>query len=172
MFNRRSLMSLSAVSFLAACFGGGDGPRRPRIPHYNGPAITQVQVFKKKRKMLLISGNDVVKKYDIALGVNPVGHKRFEGDGRTPEGAYKIDYRKGNSAYHLSLHISYPNEEDTARAEAMGKEPGGAIFIHGREGKHRGRGKDWTVGCIAVTDDEIEEIWSMVKDDTTIFIFP
>lgn len=174
MMNRRTLISLSAASLLVACGRGERGGRaRPvRIPTYNGPAVTQIQVFKKKRIMKLFSGATVLKEYEIALGNNPKGDKKFEGDGRTPEGVYIIDRRNQNSAYHLSLGISYPNEKDVAEAEAMGKKPGGEIFIHGREGKHRGRGKDWTAGCIAVTDDEIEEIWSMVKNGTTIFIFP
>ncbi len=175
MLNRRSMMGLSAIALLSAC--GGDSfsytpARQRRLLRYDGPPITQIQVFKKKRKMYLISGTEVVKTYEIALGGNPVGRKEFEGDSKTPEGTYLIDRRNWNSAYHLSLGISYPNTNDFAKAEAMGKKPGGDIFIHGRAGKDQGRGRDWTAGCISVTDDEIEEIWAMVQDGTVIFLFP
>lgn len=172
MQTRRSILmagaALGGLAFLGAC---GDSAKS-KFRSYKGPTVTQVQVHKAKRRMYLISGTKVLKTYKIGLGGNPVGHKQFEGDGKTPEGLYYIDRRNGNSAYHLSIGISYPNEADTAYAESMGKKPGGDIFIHGRARKNKGRGKDWTAGCIAVKDKEIEEIYAMVGDHTPIFIFP
>ena len=143
-----------------------------KFKRYYGPEVTQVQVHKADRKMYLFHNEKVLKAYDIGLGFAPVGHKQFEGDGKTPEGLYFINRQNPNSAYHLSLGISYPNEEDIARAEALGKTPGSDIFIHGRARQNRGRGRDWTAGCIAVKDREMEEIYSMVRIGTPIFILP
>mgnify|MGYP000896167140 CR=1 FL=1 len=169
MQRRTALFGLSSLALLAACGGPGSGGK---FRSYAGPPITQIQVFKGKRRMMLFSENKVIKTYKIALGGNPVGPKRFEGDGKTPEGMYFIDRRNPNSAYHLSLGISYPNAQDTAFAEAQGRKPGGDIFIHGRARKNKGRGRDWTAGCIAVKDEEIEEIYAMIATGTPIFIFP
>src|SRR5262249_25609436 len=111
----------------------------------------------------------ILRSYRVALGREPVGHKLCEGDGRTPEGRYVIDGRNPKSRYYLSLHISYPNAEDVARAKAAGIEPGGDIMIHGlRDGTLREG--DWTQGCIAVTDEEMDEIWALVPDGTEILI--
>lgn len=141
---------------------------------YNGPEVTRVEVHKSERKMYLLHHDRVLKTYDVGLGANPVGHKQFEGDSRTPEGVYFIDRRNPNSNFHLSVGISYPNPADRAFAHAQGKSPGGDIFIHGQAGKHthRGRGRDWTDGCIAVTDREMEDIYAMVRDGTMIAIYP
>ena len=163
--NRRFVILGALGALLTAC----GAPSKFRT--YNGPAVTRVQVFKKQRKLQLLSGNRLLKQYDMQMGFAPEGHKQIQNDGRTPEGAYRIDRRNPNSRYHLSLGISYPNSEDIARAAAMGKSPGGDIFIHGTPTRYRGA-KDWTWGCIAVTDDEIEEIYAMVKDGTPIFIYP
>lgn len=138
---------------------------------YNGPEVTQIQVSKADRKLYLFNNDKVLKSYDIGLGFAPVGDKQFEGDGKTPEGAYQISYKNPKSNYHLSLKISYPNETDIAFAEAQGKSPGGDIVIHGGPDKPTNK-RDWTWGCIAVTDREIEVIYSMVKPGTPIFILP
>ena len=138
---------------------------------YNGPAVTSVQVHKADRKMYLLHHDRVLKAYDVALGFAPEHHKQFEGDGRTPEGTYFINRRNPNSAFHLSLGISYPNAADRAYAEAMGKSPGGDIFIHGGPRRPVSQ-RDWTEGCIAVTDREMERIYAMVKDGTPIHILP
>lgn len=138
---------------------------------YNGPAVTSVQVHKSDRKMYLLHHDRVLKTYDIALGFAPAGHKQFEGDGKTPEGTYFIDRRNPNSEFHLSLGISYPNAADRAFAAAHGKSPGGDIFIHGGPNKKVSR-RDWTAGCVAVTDKEMERIYAMVKDGTPIHILP
>ena len=159
---RRSFLLLA----LAAC------SRVPRFLEYHGPEVTQIRVFKTERRMELMHGDDVLRSYEIGLGFAPAGHKQRYGDGRTPEGEYTIDRRNPQSRYHLSLGISYPNQQDRERAEAAGEDPGGDIFIHGRgRGNQFVRG-DWTVGCIAVTDSEIEDIYAMVPNGTPIVIYP
>jgi murein L,D-transpeptidase YafK len=154
----------AALAATAAC---GSKFRR-----YDGPEVTAVVVHKADRRMYLISNKLVVEEFKIGLGGNPVGDKKYEGDGKTPEGLYHINRRNPNSQYYLSLGISYPNDQDRAEAAALGKEPGGDIFIHGRDGKNRGRGKDWTAGCIAVKDGQIEKVYSMVRVGTPIWIKP
>ena len=138
---------------------------------YNGPAVTLVEVHKAERKMYLIHNTRVLKTYDIALGFTPAGHKQHEGDGKTPEGSYYISHQNPNSNYHLSLGISYPNPMDMAFAQTLGKSPGGDIFIHGGPNGTPDR-RDWTAGCIAVTDKEMERIYAMVKPGTPINILP
>jgi murein L,D-transpeptidase YafK len=135
-----------------------------------------VLVLKHKHELLLMLGRKVLKRYPIALGFHPKGAKRWEGDGRTPEGSYVIDSRLANSHYHLALHISYPNAADEARAAARHQAPGGAIMIHGMPSWF-GRddlqfAADWTNGCIAVSNSAIEEIWRAVDDGTRIEIRP
>ena len=139
--------------------------------------IDAVLVEKANRKMYLISDGRKYREYNISLGDNPIGHKQQEGDQRTPEGNYIIDYRNPNSRYHLSLHINYPNEQDKASAKRRGVSPGGDIFIHGLPNglgfiPSAFSGKDWTDGCIAVNNKEIEEIWALVKNGTPIEIRP
>ena len=139
------------------------------------PQVDFVRVDKSERTLTLYAGDRVVRRYTgIQLGDAPVGPKRFEGDERTPEGRYEIDYGNPASAYSLSLHISYPNAADFAYARARGRSPGGLIFIHGqpiewRMGRVPG---DWTDGCIALSNAEIEEMWSLVGDGTPIEIVP
>lgn len=135
-------------------------------------------VYKSERLMILFDKDGkLLRSYAISLGDNPVGHKQQEGDERTPEGLYYIDARNPDSAFHLSLKISYPNEDDIARARAKGVDPGSMIMIHGLKNgkgwmKAKYQGKDWTDGCIAVTNREIEEIWRLVDDGTPILIKP
>lgn len=136
----------------------------------------RILVDKSERTLVLITDGRPVKSYPIALGLNPTGHKRYEGDKRTPEGIYLIDGKNSNSAYHLSLHISYPNERDVRTARERGWEPGGQIMIHGRPtGLVKTSNKydvDWTDGCIAVSNTAIEEIWALVDEGTLIEIRP
>lgn len=143
------------------------------------PTIEQVVVRKAERVIELYAGGRLVHTIEgIQLGDAPAGHKRFQGDERTPEGRYTIDYGNRNSSYYLSLHISYPNAADVAYARARGRSPGGLIFIHGQPNDWAGGGNgarvpgDWTDGCIAVSDDEIEVLWSAVPDGTVIDILP
>ena len=142
-----------------------------KFKRYNGPEVTQIQVYKSSRKMYLFHHDKVLKSYDIALGFEPEGHKQFEGDGKTPEGQYFISHKNPDSRFHLSLGISYPNEADIAFAESQGKDPGGEIFIHGGP-RDRVSRRDWTWGCIALTDKEMERVYSMVKPGTPIIILP
>ena len=120
--------------------------------------------------MQLLRDGKVLRTYRIALGDAPVGHKRQQGDERTPEGDYTISFRNAKSRFHLSLRVSYPNAADRAQAAARGVDPGGDIMIHGNTPP--GYTGDWTDGCIAVTDAEIEEIWRLVPVGTPIRIDP
>ncbi|RVV98096.1 hypothetical protein EKE94_11610 [Mesobaculum littorinae] len=155
------------VALISGC--GGDSKFRT----YNGPEVTRVIVMKNKREMYLMHGSKKLKSYDIGLGFAPVGDKWVEGDGRTPEGTYIIDRRNPNSRYHLSVGMNYPNVIDVAQAKALGQRPGGDIFIHGQGPYYKkGAPRDWTAGCIAVTDRQMEDIYAMVKDGTPITILP
>lgn len=141
------------------------------------PLAEKVLVKKSQRKMFLIRNGKAYREYSIGLGDNPIGHKQQQGDERTPEGLYTIDYRNPNSAYHLSLHINYPNRKDRTSAKQRGVNPGGDIFIHGSPNgfnllESAYAGTDWTDGCIAVTNKEIEEIWKLVPNGTPIEIQP
>jgi len=137
--------------------------------------IDRLVVYKSKRRMEAYSGNGLLKTYTISLGKNPIGHKQFEGDIKTPEGTYTINDRNPNSAFYKNLGISYPNASDITKAEKSGKLPGGDIKIHGlRNGKgyigkfHRW--KNWTAGCIAVTNAEMEGLYRAIKENAVIEI--
>jgi murein L,D-transpeptidase YafK len=137
----------------------------------------KILIEKKVRKMTLFAKGQAIKSYTVALGGNPVGPKEKQGDNKTPEGQYTIDSRNRNSRYHLSLHISYPNEKDRRRAEELGVSPGGDIMIHGIKNGFGWLGSlhswfDWTQGCIAVTDKEIAEIDKLVPNGTIVEIRP
>ena len=131
----------------------------------------RVLVDKSDRQLYLLRDGAVWKSYPIGLGSAPEGHKRRKGDGRTPEGDYVLDWRNPNSSFYLSIHISFPDADDTAAARQRGVSAGGAIFIHGRH-RLEGRKRDWTLGCIAVTDAAMDEIWQAVPDGTPITIRP
>ncbi len=137
----------------------------------------RVIVMKKERTLTLMSGDKVLKIYKIALGSDPIGPKRIEGDHKTPEGSYILDRRNAKSKYYRSIHISYPSEEDRERARKLGVSPGGDVMVHGLPNGFGWLGathrtQDWTDGCIAVTDQEIDEIWNAVADGTPIEIKP
>ena len=133
-----------------------------------------ILVEKSKRTLKLYSNNQTIREYAISLGKDPLGPKQERGDNKTPEGHYRIISRNANSKYHLALEISYPDAQDTERANKSGVDPGDKIMIHGlpEDFNTRKRPKDWTEGCIAVTNEEIEEIWRLVPDGTTIEIRP
>jgi len=159
------IVVLIAMAFgLSACAS--------KFKTYNGPEVTRVIVQKETRKMWLMHHQAVLEEYDIHLGFTPEGHKTEEGDGKTPEGNYIIDRRNPNSRFHLSIGISYPNADDIAQARARGVSPGGDIFIHGRPKRWQNGTDDWTWGCIAVTDSEMEDIYAMVQNGTPITILP
>src|SRR4051812_5323318 len=126
--------------------------------------VDRIVVQKGRREMLLLSGESVVRSYRIALGRDPIGHKQQEGDGRTPEGRYTIDRRNAKSKSPLSPHISSPAPADLDRGRALGVDPGGDIMIHGCKPGVDHPAVDWTQGCIAVTDTEMDEIWKLVAD--------
>ena len=143
----------------------------------NNIHVDKIIVKKKERKLILVKDGVEIKKYDVSLGKNSIGKKDREGDGKTPEGTYVIDYHKQDSSYHLALHISYPDDVDIKRAKENNVAPGGAIMIHGIKNGLGWVGAlhhylDWTAGCIAVTNREIEEIWRAVPDKTIIEITP
>ena len=125
--------------------------------------------------MILYKGEREIARYtDIKLGDAPIGHKRFEGDEKTPEGSYAINGRNPQSSYHLSLRVSYPNVADRAYAKSKGKSPGGDIFIHGQPNLSpiSRLSPDWTDGCIAVSNAEMKQIWKLVPDGAKIAIRP
>ncbi len=145
--------------------------------HAQQMAASYILVDKSDRELTLYRHGQELRKFAISLGANPIGHKRYEGDRRTPEGIYTIDARNPNSDFHLSLRISYPNRRDADHARALGLNPGGQIMIHGMPNKQRSSTPakftfDWTDGCIAVADNEMEEIWNLVEVGTLIEIKP
>lgn len=167
MIDRRTLLlAAGSTAALTAC---GDAP--PRILPYNGPQVTGIVAWKERRQLVLLNGADVLKSYHFELGFTPTGAKRFEGDGRTPEGTYSINRKNPRSQYHLSVGVSYPNNEDRNYAYSQGRSPGGDIFIHGTPRRFRNT-RDWTAGCLAVTNAEVEEIYSMVGVGTPIVLLP
>lgn len=142
-----------------------------------GTIADHILVLKHDRKLLLLKNGQTLRIYQIVLGRNPIGNKIKEGDGKTPEGFYWIDHRNSKSQYHLSLHISYPSASDIVRAKKAKQSPGGMIMIHGIRNGFGLIGRlhrliDWTNGCMALTDAEIEEIWRVVLNRTPIEIRP
>jgi murein L,D-transpeptidase YafK len=139
--------------------------------------VDKVIVHKSKRTLALTCQGKIIKSYKVALGRSPQGHKQQMGDNKTPEGNYVLDWRNLKSVYYKSLHISYPNREDRIKAKQKGVSPGGDIFLHGIPKLFSFLGQfhrlyDWTRGCIAVSNDEIDEILELVKDGTPIEIRP
>jgi murein L,D-transpeptidase YafK len=166
------LLSLSAVPPLVAGFIAP-----PAAAHSSALGkADEVLVLKGERRLLLLRGGAVLKSYKVALGREPQGYKVREGDGRTPEGRYVLDWRNPKSRFYRSIHVSYPNHRDAARARALRVPAGGEIMIHGAPNGlgFVGRlvGWDWTEGCIAVTNAEMDEIWQAVDDGTPIEIRP
>lgn len=135
--------------------------------------LTHIQVMKKDRRIDLIqSHSKILKSCDMRLGGSPDGHKAFEGDGKTPEGVYRIDRRNPNSQFFRSLGVSYPNVNDRRKAQAYGRSPGGDIFIHGQpNGRRQTINFDWTRGCIAVSNSDMEELWAVIRVGTEIRLY-
>lgn len=167
MITIRAFFLIAACAIVAGCAGPS------KFKTYDGPEVTRILVYKDSRTMYLMHHDTVLRHFPIDLGFNPVGPKQVEGDGRTPEGDFIIDRRNPNSAFHLSLGISYPQPSHVLAARELGAGAGGDIFIHGgpRPGRDR-NGPDWTAGCIAVTDAEMEDIYAMVRVGTPISIYP
>ena len=150
----------------------------PREEHLGTEPIDRIVVYKERRTLLLYRGDRPVKSYRVALGFNPVGHKQRQGDGRTPEGLYFISAKNPRSAFYRSLRIDYPSPADVERARSLGIDPGGDIVIHGLPNtaspieRLEHPAKDWTNGCIALDDREMDEIWTVVQENTPIYIYP
>ena len=136
-----------------------------------------VLVVKSEAKLYLIKNDKILNAYKVVFGANPKGHKQKEGDERTPEGSYILDYKKNDSAFYKAIHISYPNENDKKHAKAAGVSPGGAIMIHGQKNGFGwlswfAQHVNWTDGCIAVSNSAMDEIWDSVNVGTPIEIKP
>jgi murein L,D-transpeptidase YafK len=171
----RHLLTLSMGLFLLTAPALAAGATAPSVaaPPVSPDPVDRIVVFKGAREMQLLRGGWIVKTYRIALGARPKGHKRWEFDGRTPEGVYAISGRNSHSRYYLALLISYPDDKDRAEAARLGVTPGGDIEIHGMPNPpHRPVRGDWTDGCIAVSNAAMREIWSLVRDGTSIEILP
>ena len=165
------------IAAALALLGGSLYAYLPRTQLSDGTKADRVVVKKSARTLELYRGAELLRTYSIALGRTPLGHKQQEGDGRTPEGDYILDYRNPRSSYHKALHVSYPSPADAAAAKSRGVSPGGLIMVHGIRNRMGYIGRlhrlfDWTDGCIAVTDEEIDEIWRVVDDGTPIVIEP
>lgn len=161
------MRSLVAALFALAAMTGAASP----------PTVDRVKVDKSERRLWLMRGDTIVASFPIALGGNPIGHKQREGDRRTPEGRYVLDFRKRDSAFFRALHVSYPDAADIERAKRAGVPPGGAIMIHGQP---NGMGalaavtqrRDWTDGCIALSNEDMQRVWDLVRVPTPVEIVP
>ncbi|PYK02452.1 MAG: hypothetical protein DME63_06625 [Verrucomicrobia bacterium] len=174
MFRRVVLLAIAIVMFVVGVHFYAHHVWNP-VP--TGTTIDRIVVEKSARRLSIFANGKELKTYRVALGRNPIGPKREEGDMKTPEGIYTIDARNPQSSFHLALHISYPSDEDNARAAERGLPAGFDIMIHGIQNGlgwigafHRRH--DWTAGCIALTDEEIEELWRVTPDGTMIEIRP
>lgn len=141
------------------------------------PTIDLVRVLKSAHKLQLLSAGIVVREFHIALGGNPKGHKQQKGDSKTPEGSYTLDFKKSDSAFYRGFHVSYPNAEDARSAKARGVDPGGAVMVHGQKNGLGGlsfisQQFDWTDGCMALSNGDMDVMWDLVKAGTKIEILP
>ena len=169
------LLNGIAAMMLALALGGCGNSNSDKMVDFStkeNRKVTRIAVYKEERKMYLLNRREVLAQYDIDLGFAPAGTKRFAGDGKTPEGRYFIDRRNPNSDFHLSLGISYPNGWDINNARTLGRDPGSDIFIHGKDNQNPSIGDDWTLGCIAVSNQDMEEIYAVVREGIPIDIYP
>ena len=162
---------------LVASIQGGIAASGTRMAYLMPTKADRVVVLKNERKMILMQGNLVLRVYRVALGRYPMGHKHQEGDSRTPEGLYTLDFKLEDSDFYKAIRVSYPNEQDIDYARRHGVDPGGKIMIHGLPNDLSAARVghpviDWTQGCIAVTNSEMDEIWNMVDPGTPIEIHP
>ncbi|WP_425460569.1 L,D-transpeptidase family protein [Halopseudomonas laoshanensis] len=147
------------------------------LPAQAAPTIDKVLVHKAERRLEVISAGQVIKQYRISLGRQPLGHKQQQGDQRTPEGIYSIDWRHESPQFNLSLHLDYPNLKDRTAAYKQGVDPGGMIMIHGTPIDEEYpewffKGLDWTNGCIALNNADMRALWELVPDGTLVEIVP
>jgi len=175
-----AVRTLIALIFTMMVSIGGQAIAAPNdVASWTPLKADRLVVLKGERRLVLMRGDRVMKVFRVALGRYPKGHKVREGDARTPEGTYTVDYRldTNKSKFYRALHISYPNRQDRAQARKLGVSPGGQIMIHGLPTKWSAKDVghprlDWTQGCIALTNREMDQIWKMVDDGTTIEIHP
>ena len=175
-----AVRTLIALIFTMMVSLGGQAIAAPNdVASWTPLKADRLVVLKGERRLVLMRGDRVMKVFRVALGRYPKGHKVREGDARTPEGTYTVDYRldTNKSKFYRALHISYPNRQDRAQARKLGVSPGGQIMIHGLPTKWSAKDVghprlDWTQGCIAVTNREMDQVWKMVDDGTTIEIHP
>lgn len=170
VFSALVLLALIGVAALAIWLR----PAPPPLPALTRP-IDRIVVEKSARRMVVYANGQALRSYGVALGFAPVGDKTRQGDGRTPEGLYRIDRRNADSAYHLSLGINYPRPQDRARAAKAGNDPGGDIFFHGQPNSLPDAAQlrgDWTAGCIALSNAEMRELWPLIGIGTEVEIRP
>lgn len=178
---RMRIASAAFAALLAAQFASAAAPASPtgsRSPH-RPSKVDRVLVLKARHEMLLYAGRNVVARYPVGLGSVPVGAKQREGDKRTPEGRYLLDYKNANSAYFRSIHVTYPDAADRARARRAGVPPGGAIMVHGQPNDPVVRAAvraypfpDWTDGCIALSNADMADFWARIQVPVPIEIRP
>lgn len=145
------------------------------ITNFAFAGVDLVKIDKSEQKMYLLDGEKIIKEYDVAFGANPKGHKQQEGDEKTPEGIYTLDYKKEDSTFYRAMHISYPNEADKENAKKKGVSPGGFIMVHGQRNwlswfAPITQQWNWTNGCIALTNSEMDEFMELVNVGTQIQI--
>lgn len=174
MLRRRFLVGAWGVA-AAPALAGGEARARPLAS--DAAIVDRIVIEKAAHRMTLFSGGRTVRTYAVSLGRGGLAPKTREGDRRTPEGEYRITGRNPRSAYHLSLRIGYPTPAQVALARRRGVAPGGDIMIHGLPNGHGAlarayAGRDWTDGCIAVTNAQIEEIWRLTRDGASVSIVP
>ena len=173
----RTLYIALLICCVLATFGAAQTKSPTQAQSKSSEHADAIVILKKDHLLQLYYQGKLIRTYKVALGSGGLAPKQREGDARTPEGHYVIDLHNANSKYHKSLHISYPNADDQNRARKGGYSPGGAIMIHGLPDKFAYMGAlhrqwDWTLGCVAVTDDEIDEIWNLVPNGTSVDIRP
>ena len=167
-----TLVILTLMAAFAVCAGMVSQPAFGQSARAD-----RVLVVKKERTLQLLRQGKVIKTYRVALGGDPIGPKARQGDHKTPEGVYVLNFRNAHSQFYKSIHISYPNTHDRAQARQNGVSPGGDVFVHGLPNGYGAIGaahrlRDWTDGCVAVTDQEMDEIWNLVPDGVPIEIRP
>jgi murein L,D-transpeptidase YafK len=177
-----AVVSLAALATLARADSlssatAQTAPAAIRSTPQSVPVADRLVVRKAQRKLFLMRGDDILRTYKIALGLNPVGHKERSGDFRTPEGKYRLTRRNARSDFFLSIQVSYPNDQDVSHAKRNGWDAGGSIMIHGlpntlKRPPEYYETRDWTDGCIAVTNSDMVEIWLMTPDNVPIEILP
>lgn len=139
--------------------------------------VNKVMIVKSQNRMVLLSDSKIIKQFHVVFGANPTGHKKQEGDEKTPEGTYILDYKKSDSAYYKAIHISYPNKADILAAKNQAVSPGGMIMIHGQKNgfgwlEFITQKFNWTDGCVALTNSDMEEVWQLITKGTQITILP